>query len=87
MTPNVDKKRTVPGRGGPCTAQEIEERVIFVRLELYNSAVPCGPKAIRCAMDRRYHVRPLPSERTIAGILARNGLTHRRTGRYHGKNL
>jgi hypothetical protein len=68
----------------PRTKQEIEQIVVFVRLELYNKAVSCGPKAIREAMDAYYHVQPLPSERTIARILAKEGLTYGRTGWYEG---
>jgi len=64
------------------TKEEIEEIVEFVRLELYNAEVPCGPKAIRKRLDRFYLVEPLPSERTIARILARRCLTHCRTGCY-----
>ena len=76
------KEHWVPAQ--PCTKQQIEEIVVLVRLQLYNQAVPCGPKAIREAMDALYHVRPLPSERSIARILAQNGLTHGRTGWYEG---
>jgi len=64
------------------TKQEIEECVTFVRLELYNNDLSCGPKAIRERLEQNYHIKPLPSERTIARILARNGLTHGRTGIY-----
>ena len=64
------------------TKQEIEECVIFVRLELYNAMMPCGPKAVRERLKDFYHLRPLPSERTVARILSRNGLTHGRTGIY-----
>ena len=60
----------------------IQETVVFVRLELYNKGVACGPKAIREAMDTQYHIRPLPAERTIARILAQHGLTRGRTGWY-----
>ena len=63
------------------TKQEIEESVTFARLELYNRGLPCGPQAILRRLEE-YHVKPLPSVRTIARILARNGLTHRRTGFY-----
>ena len=70
----------VPTR--PSTKQEIEQMVVHVRLWLYNDAAPCGPKAIREALDSEYHAHPLPSERTIARILARNGLTYGRTGWY-----
>jgi hypothetical protein len=64
------------------TKQEIEEIVVFVRLELYNLELPCGPKAIRKRMDTFYLVKPLPSESTIARILTKRCLTHRRTGWY-----
>ena len=62
--------------------QEIKECATFVRLELYNRDVPCGAKAVRERLEKFYHVKPLPSERTIARILARHGLTHGRTGIY-----
>ncbi len=62
--------------------QEIEACVTFARLELYNRDLPCGPKAVRERLGTFYHVKPLPSERTIARILMRHGLTHGRTGFY-----
>ena len=64
--------------------EEIEEIVVFVRLELYNQAKPCGPKAVRDRMDQHYCVRPLPSTRTIGRIITRNGLAHGHTGWYQG---
>ena len=64
------------------TKQRIEQCVIFVRLELYNRDLPCGPKAVKQRLDDFYHVKPMPSQRTIARILSRNGLTHGRTGLY-----
>ena len=64
------------------TKQEIEEAVTFVRLELYNRDTPCGPKPIRKRLGEFYHLKPLPSERTIARLLSCHGLTHRRTGVY-----
>jgi len=68
--------------GQTWTKQEIEEGVTFVRLELYNRDMPCGPKSVQERLRTFYHVKPLPSERTIARILARHGLTHGRTGLY-----
>jgi putative transposase len=65
--------------------EEVRELVCFVRLELYNRAQPCGPKALRRRLAEHYNLTPLPSERTIARILARNGLTHGRSGRYPGE--
>ncbi|TES93520.1 MAG: hypothetical protein E3J94_01325 [Desulfobacteraceae bacterium] len=64
------------------TKQKIEECVTFVRLELYNRDMPCGPKAVQERLRAFYHVKPLPSERTIVRILSRHGLTHGRTGLY-----
>jgi len=61
--------------------EEIEECIEFVRLELYNRGLACGPYAIRERLDI-YHVKPLPSERTIARILKRRCLTHKHTGYY-----
>lgn len=64
------------------TRQQIKECVTFVRLELYNRDMHCGPKAVQKRLRSFYHVKTLPSERTIARILARHGLTHSRTGFY-----
>ena len=68
--------------GDDRSKKEIEECVEFVRLELYNRALPCGPYEIRERLDTFYHVKPLPSERTIARILSRRCLTHNRKGFY-----
>ena len=62
--------------------EEVEQIVVMVRLELYNQGLPCGPKALHRRLDEREVLRPLPSERTIARILARNGLTRGQTGWY-----
>jgi hypothetical protein len=32
-------------------AQELREIIVATRLQLYNQAVPCGPKAIRQALE------------------------------------
>ena len=61
---------------------EVEEIVQMVRLQLYNRGQPCGPRALRQRLDQHYSLKPLPSERTIARILAKNQLTHKRTGYY-----
>ena len=60
---------------------EIEEIVAMERLHLYNQSRPCGAKAILQEMESQ-GVSPLPSPRSIARILDRLGLTHRRTGHY-----
>jgi hypothetical protein len=62
----------------PRPMEEIEQIVVMVRLELFNRMLPCGAKALLRRLDRHYHVKPLPSERTIGRILARNNLIERR---------
>lgn len=61
--------------------EEIKEIVIFVRLDLYDSLLACGGKAIREKMESM-DVKPLPSVSTINRILSDNYLTHRRRGYY-----
>lgn len=63
---------------------EVEEIVTMIRLQLYNHGHPCGPKEIRRNMHDS-DVEPIPSERTISRILARQGLTDKRTGWYPGE--
>jgi putative transposase len=58
------------------------EKVVMVRLDLYNRALPCGAKAIRHRLLDDGDVRPVPSVRTIGRILSRQCLTHCRTGYY-----
>lgn len=60
---------------------DVVEAVRLVRLELYNGGLLCGSQNIRWRLED-LAVTPLPSVRTITRILAREGLTHRRTGRY-----
>ncbi len=64
------------------TKQELEAMVVSVRLELYNRDQSCGPKAILKRLEEFIFLCPLPSVRTIARIVSRQGLTHRRTGWY-----
>jgi len=66
------------------TPLEIEEIVKLVRLNLYNRDLFCGAQAIRWEVEE-LNVQPLPSIRTIDRILSRQGLTHRRIGRYESK--
>jgi len=66
------------------TQHEVVEIVKFVRQSLYNADLFHGPQAILWELQDQ-GVKPLPSERTIARILAREDLTHRRTGRYEPK--
>ena len=64
--------------------KEVEQIVVMVRLETYNAGLPCGPKVLRRRLNEHEVLKPLPSERTIYRILARNGLTCGRTGWYEG---
>ena len=78
----------VPGPSNACDPvdgrpqRHVDEIVALVRLELYNRGAACGPKAVRERLDKAYDVHPLPSPRTIARILTRQGLSHGRTGFY-----
>jgi hypothetical protein len=63
------------------TRREIEQLVVMQRLYLYNHGLPCGAKAILLTLNQ-ISLLPLPSESTIKRILAKNGLTHNRTGFY-----
>ena len=63
------------------TSEEIEGVVKYLRLELYNQGLFCGAQAILWRLEEE-NVEPLAGLRTIARILARNGLTHRQPGRY-----
>ena len=75
-TPSADQY------AGARSPAEVEQIIIAVRLELYNRGLPCGPAALRRRLSDQYALGTLPSPRSIARILARNGLTHRRTGWY-----
>ena len=66
------------------TPSEIIEIVKMVRLNLYNQDLFCGAQAILWEMED-LGTTPLPSLRTINRILAKNELTHRRTGKYEAK--
>lgn len=68
------------------TPSAVVEAVTFVRLSLYNQGLPCGAQNIRWELAD-LSVSPLPSIRTINRILVREGLTHRRTGRYVSKGI
>jgi hypothetical protein len=62
----------------PRSPDEVEQLVIFARLELCNLALPCGSQALHRRLNEFYHLTPLPSVRTIGRILVRNGLLERR---------
>jgi hypothetical protein len=76
------RKYKVMNSANNFTAQEIEEIVVMVRLELYNRGLPCGAEKVRKKMEEAYHVLPLPSRSTISRLLSRKCLTHGRTGWY-----
>jgi transposase InsO family protein len=66
--------------------EEVVEVVKMTRLSLYNKGVFCGAQAILWELQD-LGLEPLPSLRTINRILAREQLTHRRTGAYQPKGL
>ena len=63
---------------------DVVQAVKLVRLSLYNQGLFCGAQAISWELEE-LGVQSLPSLRTINRILSREGLTHRRTGRYEPK--
>ena len=79
-----NSQSTKPNNVTNRTPFEIEEIVKMVRLNLYNQDLFCGAQAILWELED-LGVNPLPSVRTINRILCRNGLTHRRTGKYEPK--
>jgi len=64
--------------GPPRPPEEVEQIGVLARLELHNRSVPCGAVALHKRLMEFYHLKPLPSVRTIWRILARNGLIERR---------
>jgi hypothetical protein len=62
----------------PRPPEEIEPIVVLARLELGNRAGPYGARAVHRRLNTFYHLKPLPSVRTIGRILKRNGLIERR---------
>jgi hypothetical protein len=60
----------------PRPPEEVEQIVVMARLELWNRSVPCGAVALHRRLEDFYHLKPLPSVRTIGRILARNGLVN-----------
>jgi hypothetical protein len=73
-----------PAHPAPTTSAVLVDAVRLVRLSLYNRGLLCGAQNIRWELEE-LAVTPLPAIRTINRILAREGLTHRRTGRYMPK--
>lgn len=63
---------------------EVVEAVKLARLHLYNQGLFCGAQAVSWELAE-LGFSPIPSLRTINRILSREGLTHRRTGRYEAK--
>jgi len=66
----------------PRPPEEVEAIVVMARWERYNRNQPCGAHSLHERLRAFYHLKPLPSARTIGHILARHGLTHGRTGQY-----
>lgn len=60
----------------PRPPDQVEQIVVMARLELWNRGMPCGAPALRKRLNEFYHLKPLPSTRTIGRILARNELVN-----------
>jgi hypothetical protein len=60
----------------PRPPEEVEQIVVMARLELWNRCQPCGATALHQRLEAFYHLKPLPSVRTIGRILARHGLVN-----------
>jgi putative transposase len=73
-----------PHRNSRQLPDAVVEAVKLARLHLYNQGLFCGAQAISWELEVM-QVSPLPSLRTISRIVSREGLTHRRTGRYEPK--
>jgi putative transposase len=67
-----------PGRAVP---KQIEVRILQLRDHLEAEGLFCGAQAVRWSLEDE-GIQPLPSERTIARIIARHGRVRRRKGRY-----
>jgi transposase InsO family protein len=76
----AERSRQPHGHPGALPA-DVVAAVRLIRLELYNAGLFCGAQNIRWRLEE-LAVTPLPSVRTINRIVAREGLTYRRTGRY-----
>jgi hypothetical protein len=63
------------------TSEELEEAIVFERLRLYNTLLPCGASALRHHLQNLGIENP-PSVSTIGKILSKNFLTNGRTGYY-----
>ena len=60
--------------------EDIEAIVVMAWWEGHNRNQRCGADALRMRLQTFYHLKPLPSARTVGRILCRHGLTNRRTG-------
>jgi putative transposase len=76
----AERSRQPHGHSGALPA-DVVAAVRLIRLELYNAGLFCGAQNIRWRLEE-LAVTPLPSVRTINRIVACEGLTYRRTGRY-----
>ena len=62
--------------------EDVEAIVVMAWWERHNRNQPCGANALRVRLHTFYHLKPLPSARTIGRILTRHGLTNRPFKRY-----
>jgi len=61
----------------PRPPDEVEAITAMAWWELYNRGQPCGLRPLRKRLREFYHLRPLPSERTLGHIVERHGVPYR----------
>ena len=66
----------------PRSPEVVEKIVLMAWWERHNRNLPCGADALRKRLQTFYHLRPLPSSRTIGQMLARHELTRLRAKKY-----
>ena len=79
-----EDQSTAPHSNSRQLPDEVTKAVKLVRLHLHHQGLFCGAQAISWELEA-LQVSPLPSLRTINRIVRREGLKHRRTGRYEPK--
>jgi len=60
----------------PRPPEEVEAISARAWWDLYNRGLPCGMRPFRKRLREFDHLRPLPTERTLAKIVERHGVTY-----------
>jgi hypothetical protein len=81
MWQNLDRERLAEEENAYSPSRspaEVRQIVVLARQQLHHRARPCGARALHRYLNEFYHLKPLPSARTIGRLLARNGMIERR---------